>query len=135
MSLFDIDWHPPDRQLKQFGVICFIALPFLTWFWGFGLAVFATMSGFGLLFLCAALVKPRLLRRPFVALTVLTTPIGFLASELAMLILFFGLFFLIGVLFKLVGRDAMHRTFDTGKESYWQSKKRPDDIVSYYRQS
>lgn len=31
MRLVQMDWHPQDRQLRQFGIICLLALPLVGW--------------------------------------------------------------------------------------------------------
>jgi hypothetical protein len=56
-------------------------------------------------------------------------------GELAMLLIYFGVFLPIGLLFRAAGRDALQRRFDPSQNSYWQAKKQPHDIASYFRQS
>ena len=41
MKLIEINWQPTDRQLRQFGVICLVALPALGWLWGGGTTIVA----------------------------------------------------------------------------------------------
>jgi hypothetical protein len=56
-------------------------------------------------------------------------------GELAMLLIYFGVFLPIGLLFRTAGRDALQRGFDRNRKSYWQVKKQPRDGASYFRQS
>ena len=55
--------------------------------------------------------------------------------SLAMLMIYFGVFLPIGLAFRALGRDALQRDFDYNRRSYWEVKKQPRDIASYYRQS
>ena len=48
MSLIQTNWKPDAVQLRQFGVICFIALPLVGWFWGAGWSVMGLLVVAGL---------------------------------------------------------------------------------------
>ena len=58
-----------------------------------------------------------------------------IVSELAMLMIYFGLFLPTGLLLRLAGRDALKRQLDRNTTTYWTIKKKPSSAVSYYRQS
>ena len=46
MKLVEIDWHPTNRQLRQFGGLCLFALPGIAWLWGGTTTVIATLCVF-----------------------------------------------------------------------------------------
>ena len=72
---------------------------------------------------------------PYLALSLLTLPLGFVTGELVLLIAFYGVFVPIGLLMRLLGRDDLQRSFDPGAATYWQPKAQPGDVASYLRQS
>ena len=135
MKLIAINWHPNDRQLRQFGIICLVALPLVGWIWGAGSSTLGVLAGIGLLLAVAGIVKPRILAPLFLGLTLVATPIGMVLGELAMLLIYFTIFLPIGLAFRLLKRDALRLKIDRDTASYWQAKKQPKNMASYYRQS
>ena len=61
-------------------------------------------------------------------------PIGWTVSQVTLLILYFGLFAPIGLVFRLMGRDALERRRRPGIESYWTPKPAPANVRSYFKQ-
>ena len=135
MKLIELNWQPTDRQLRQFGVICLFALPALAWLWGGGTTIVMTLGLAGLLMAVAGMAVPTVLKPVFLALTIVATPIGMVIGELAMLAIYFCVFLPFGLVFRLAKRDSLQLKLDENKESYWQAKKQPANISSYYRQS
>ena len=135
MKLIEISWHPTDRQLRQFGVICLFALPGIGWIWGGGTTAITVLAVIGLLLAVTGMVLPSVLKPVFLALTIVATPIGMVIGELAMLMIYFGVFLPLGLVFRIAKRDSLQLRLDRGGESYWVKKKRPTNIASYYRQS
>lgn len=135
MKLVEVNWQPTDRQLRQFGWICLVALPAVAWLWGGGTTLVMTLALAGLVLAMIGLVAPAALKPIFLVLTIVATPIGMIMGELAMLIIYFGVFLPFGLIFRVIGRDALQLQLDREKQSYWEAKKQPTDIASYYRQS
>ena len=130
----DINWKPTDRIFRQFGaasagvlaVVAFVvsAIP---------LALVACVTGISLIvFLTVA--QPSLLRIPFLALTVMTWPIGKVVSEAVLLLMFFGVVVPTGIVVKLMGLDLLGLSTDDQKESYWEAM--PDEVNNnqYFQQ-
>jgi hypothetical protein len=134
MKLIEINWTPPNRQLRQFAVICLFVLPLLGWFWGGGYQVVGGLAGLGALIAVMGVAMPQSVKPIFVALTIVTAPIGMVLGELAMGLIYYGVFLPIGVIFRLQKRDRLKRTMNPNTPSYWQKKKPPKDVASYYRQ-
>ncbi|HUT12042.1 MAG TPA: hypothetical protein VMY42_16190 [Thermoguttaceae bacterium] len=135
MKLVSINLQPTDRQLRQFGWISLVALPFLGWFWSGGnMTVIAVAAAVGAVLAVGGLLCPRAIRPIFVGLTLIAVPIGMVISELALLLVFYGMFVPMGLFFRLVGRDPLQRNLDRQADTYWQPKKQPADSASYLRQ-
>lgn len=135
MALVEINWQPADRQLRQFGFIALVALPGLAWLWGGSTQLIGILGTVGLLCAVLGLLAPRALKPVFVTLTVLVMPIGMIIGELAMLLIYFGLFLPIALIFRLTKRDALQLKLQPNEPSYWRAKKKPRSAASYYRQS
>jgi hypothetical protein len=74
------------------------------------------------------------MRPVFVALSIAAAPLGFVLGEAALLVLFFGVFFPIGLSMRIVRRDPLEKQFERDAASYWRSLDPPSDAASYYRQ-
>ena len=135
MTLLEVQWNPTQRQLRQFGVICFFALPLIAWFWGASTQTIGILAGIGLVLAILGYVLPALVKPVFVGLTLITLPIGLVIGEIAMLLIYFGMFLPLSILFRLVGRDALQVKTNKSARTYWQAKKQPKDTASYFHQS
>jgi hypothetical protein len=143
--LIEIDWNPPDRQLRQFGLIAFFALPLLGWLflgrpWGGSwdaraTTVLGVLFAVGSIAAVAAIIRPQALRLPFVVACLAAFPIGMVVGELMLAVIYFLVFTPVAVLFRTVGRDALGLRIDKSHDSYWQPKRRPKGPASYFRQS
>ena len=125
MKLVEINWNPTSRQLRQFGIACLCALPLVGWLWGGNPQIVALLGLTGAALAAIGLMRPTALKPVFLALTIVATPIGIVIGELVMILIYFGVFLPIGLLFKLTRRDALQLKLDRTSSSYWQSKKRP----------
>ena len=83
----------------------------------------------------AALVYPRVLKYPFIALCLLSLPFGILVGEVVLLLSFVTIFVPLALVFRLLGRDALDRAIDSKATTYWQPKAAPAGPASYLRQS
>jgi len=97
---------------------------------GLALALAALALTIGL----AGLIRPQLVRPVFVAWMVLAFPIGWTISQVVLALIFYGLMTPIGLVFRLVGRDPLHRAWDPGMETYWSPKVTPADPRQYFKQ-
>ena len=134
MKLVEVNWTPTPRQLRQFGLVCLVALPFLGWVWSASSATIVWLAGIGLGLALVGLVIPMALKPVFIGLMLIALPIGMVISELVMVLIYFGVFLPIGICFKLVKRDALKRSLDAQSETYWKPKKAAKNAGSYYRQ-
>ena len=145
-KMVELNLNPTPRTLRQFGFIAlggFGLLAALAWFelgmfaGGLGAArptVAAALAGVGGLSALLSLVYPKANRVLFVALSVLTYPIGFVLSYVIMGLLFFGLFAPIAVTFRIIGRDALRRRTKTEAKSYWEKARAERPKSDYFKQ-
>ena len=134
MKLIQANWQPTPRQLRQFAGTCLVVLPVLGWLWGVSENVMIAMAGGGVLIGLVGYALPKSVQPLYLTLMVITTPIGIVLGELAMLTIYFGLFWPMGLVFRLLRRDALQLQLDREQPTYWQSKPQPANVTSYYRQ-
>jgi hypothetical protein len=135
MKLIELNWSPSDRQLRQFGVVCMIALPGVGWMWGISNLPMLVLSILGITLALAGWVKPRILKPAFLTLMLVTSPIGIFVGEVSMIMIYFGLFLPFSLVFRIIGRDALQMKRSKSATSYWQKRQQPTDVSTYYRQS
>ncbi len=135
MGLIETNWNPNTRQLRQFGVVCGLILPLLAWLWSGSTITITTLAGIGLLIAIVASVYPKGVIPLYVALTLITAPIGTVVGEIALIVVYITVFLPIGIIFRMLSRDRLQLKIDQKANSYWQPKRQPNSIASYYRQS
>ncbi|MDA9858433.1 hypothetical protein N9D23_09945 [Rubripirellula sp.] len=135
MSLIQVNLCPTDRQLRQFGLACLVALPAIGWIVGLGGPKVITLAIIGILLLIAGLIAPRMLKPFFLLLTLVASPIGMILGELSMLAIYFAIVFPIGLLLRMLHRVPLELNLDRDQKSYWTSKERAKGVTTYYRQS
>ena len=145
-KLVEINFTPDDKTLRQFGVIAFVgfgllaALAYyekLVFAFGLGNARMTVVTVFlalGCIALLFSLIAPKANRVLYVGLTLLAFPIGFVLSYVIMGTLYFLIIGPIAILFRIFGRDSMHRGYDPNAATYWQAANPPRDKESYFHQ-
>lgn len=141
-----INWNPDRRTLAQFGRIGVVVFGLLggliRWRQHFvvalspGAAETASYVLFSLAFLCLVLswVAPGCLKPLYIGLSVVGAPIGFVVSRVVMAVVYFLVLMPIGLVFRLIGRDALTRRFDRAASTYWAKREPVTDVRRYYRQ-
>ncbi|MCC7335281.1 MAG: hypothetical protein IT422_09295 [Pirellulaceae bacterium] len=135
MSLVQANWQPTHRQLRQFGLLCALALPCVAWLWSLSASWFAGLSAAGVLLALLSWYLPVAVAPLFIGVMLITLPIGLVVSEIVLLLVYALVFVPIGVAFRCLGRDRLERRIDRSRDSYWEPKLRPRSLASYYRQS
>jgi hypothetical protein len=137
MQWSDIPFHPDRKTLRQFAGL------WLVFFGGMALwqslvrghgSLGLSLGALALVVGLAGLARPEWIRLIYVGWMVLAFPIGWTVSQVMLLLMYFGLFAPIALVFRLIGRDPLHRTRRTGIESYWTPKPAPADVKSYFQQ-
>lgn len=138
MTWADIPFHPPARTLRQFaaigaGLLVAVAAVQAAAFGRPGVAV--ALGGAAALVGVVGRVRPTALRPVFVGMMVVTFPVNWLVTRLILAALFYGVFTPLGVIFKVIGRDALDRRLRPDLDTYWAPKPAAADVRSYFRQS
>jgi hypothetical protein len=135
MNWSDLDWSPSHRVLRQFSGLCLLFMLSLAgWHRYQGQDVRA-----GIFFTLAiaigplGLVRPGAVRPLFVAWMVLAFPIGWVVSRLAIALMYYVVLMPFGLLFKLIGRDALCRRYEPQLASYWVQRPETIDVRRYFR--
>lgn len=134
MAIVEINFSPSERQLRQFGAVCLVALPLLTWLWTRDSVSTGWAAGAGLLTAATGFAAPNFLRPVFVGLSLITLPVGLVLGEIAMLLLYFGVFLPMSVLMRIVGRDSLQRRPQPNRTTWWERRKPRTGVRSYYQQ-
>lgn len=132
-----IDWQPGEAKLRQFGWISlggFGVFALIAWF-RFGSQPIAVALGVvAVLAPVIGTVRPGLLKILYLGLSLLALPIGFVVSNLLLLLIFLLVFTPIALIFRLIGRDELRLRPNHGVPTYWNAydpeRRRP---ASYYR--
>lgn len=140
--MIKLDLNPPHAQLKQFAFIAVIGLPLIAvivlkfsgYGWAFSHPAVLVTLGVGVLQLAAFLAgfKP-LTRVIYIVLMTIALPIGFVLSHVLMAAIFYLLITPIGLVFRLIGRDAMGRKPDPNAQSYWHDRGPPRSPANYFK--
>jgi hypothetical protein len=138
MALVSLNLKPSNKQLRDFGLIglCMCTVIGLLLL-GLGkipplglLVLFLIgLAMFVLSRISAALIKPL-----YLAMMIVTFPIGWIISHLVMGLFFYVIVTLIAVLFKITGRDPLCRKFDPQADTYWLTYKHKRSAKDYFHQ-
>ena len=125
--------QPAARTLRQFAVLWLLFMGVVayrsavTW----GTLTGITMLAIAVVPATAGFIWPATVRPLFIALMVVTMPIGWAVSHLLLFFLFYVLFTPIAIAFRLLGRDALERSFRPEVDSYWEPKITPANPARY----
>ena len=129
-----INFHPGDRQVRVFGLTSQVALPLAVALWTRGsLPAIVYAAAIGGLLLAMGVAWPRGLRPLLVAVNVVTAPLAVVIHDLVLSLAFFLVIVPLGLVFRLFGRDPLQLKLDRFAATYWQPKRQPRDVRSYFR--
>ena len=138
MSLFILNLKPSEKQLRDFGLIALIMLNLIALFllWldrisGNGYLIFAAA---GILIYLSGKISTKLIKPVFLGMVVLTFPIGWIVSHLAMAFFYYSIITGIGLFFRLLNRDPLFRKYDPNASTYWLASKNKRPAKDYFRQ-
>ena len=138
MSLIEINWSPNRKELRKFGIIFLIASTLIALLLyllkGLGIQWMAVIFAVGFVVFLSSVLSLKVTRGIYLVLILLTLPIGLVISFTLMAIFYFLLLTPIGLIFRLIGRDALGRKFDSTVDSYWVPRQPPDSLDRYFHQ-
>jgi hypothetical protein len=136
MQWSDVTKAPPEKMLRQFAGLWLVVFGGLalwrywhgqTGTWTDVLAVMAVVVG------VSGLVRPALVRPIYSGWMIAAFPIGWTISHIALGLVFYVVFTFVGLIFRLMGRDALHLRRGAGT-SYWTEKPEGRSGDEYLRQ-
>jgi hypothetical protein len=138
MSLIEINFRPDKKQLRSFGFIALIAcgliFAFLLLYKKVSFSLSAVPLFIGIIIFLSSLFSYRLTRLFYLGLMFLGLPFGLAVSFLLMTAFYLLIITPMALLFRIIGRDALHRSFDKNKKTYWIAHKQCDSYERYFRQ-
>jgi hypothetical protein len=137
MPRSEISFASSARTLQKFAALCLAVFAGLACWQGLerdhpGLAL--VLAGLAVAVGLLGLGKPQAIRGVSGGVQFITLPIGWAVSEVILALLFFGLFAPLGLVFRLLGRDALGRRQKERLSTCWAPKPAPDGTRSYFRQ-
>jgi hypothetical protein len=137
MAVIDLDLNPDRKTLRVFGIAALLAFGALAaighFVWGFpgpvGIALVLLAAASGAL----AFVRPVWNLPLYRFLVVIFYPVGLVVSYVVLAVLFFGILTPVGLLFRLIGRDALKRRYDPKAASYWIPRSEQPELRRYFR--
>ncbi len=133
--IVELNTNPSERQLRQFGLICVVACPLIVWLWSRNIFAVQIATAIGAALGIVGTVAPKRLRLLFVGMIYATFPIGLVLGELTMLLIYFGVFLPMALLFRIIGRDVLQRRSSLQAETFWKVRVPPKSVRKYYQQS
>ena len=140
--MIKIDFKPSVTMLRQFGWIAVLGFPLIAvvilfnWLdWQPNAAIYC-LFGLGGLSGLLAMTAPKALQPIYVVMMLVAIPIGLVISMVLLRLIYYLLFTPMALWFRIRGRDAMKRTLDPDRESYWEDHRdtsRPRAPSSYLR--
>jgi len=144
--VIELDLSPERSKLRGFGFValalCSLLSLLVLWrgsLVGFELGsatrpVAAVIAGFGLVTGLLSVFAPAANRLPWVALVLVTWPIGFVVSHVVLIVLYYGLITPVGLALRATGRDPLHRRIEPGAPSHWTQRGEPSAVARYFKQ-
>jgi hypothetical protein len=138
MSLVTVNWNPDRRGLNGFRVIAvcagLLAATLLYTVKGVDLRWCLVVAAGGVAIGLSGFVSLKLTRYIYITLVAITLPIGFVVSLVLMSVFYFGLITPLGLIFRLIGRDALRRRFDPEAQTYWIPHQQTTKAERYFQQ-
>jgi hypothetical protein len=132
-----LNLKPSDKTLKEFAefgmfILGLVAAPWMLYRGHTTAAV--VMWAMAIVLRALAFVNPHWVRWPFIALSVVTWPIGLVVSYLVLVIIYYLVFTPVAIVFRLVGRDALNRKLNSQAATYWESHNPNRGAARYFKQ-
>ena len=143
MSLIEIDWNPDQTKLRQFALIWLCGFTLMGLLFAWRLNCFNGSQNWGtplMIWAIAAVVGLPGLLFPFAVKPVyklwmaVAFPIGWLLSHAVLAIIYYGLFTLLGLIFRLMGRDPLDRHQTRQTDTYWIKRSAKASTKRYFQQ-
>jgi len=139
----EVVWHPGTDDLKTFAKSLVIGFPCVAllmlvilrisggeWL----VRVPLMVAGYGVLAGIVFFAIPPLARPFYLVWYAIACCIGLVVANVLLGLVFYVFVTGIGLMMKLIGRDALHRRPDRSAKTYWRDVDQPNDPRRYYSQ-
>lgn len=138
MSLISLNLRPSEKQLREFAEVSLCMCNLI----GTVLTVMGKITTTGLIIFCLSGVVIYLvsrLRAAFVrpiyqGLMLVSFPIGWVISLLVMGVFYYGILTAVGLVFRIMGRDPLHLSYDPDAKTYWSPYRAKRSDRDYFNQ-
>ena len=142
--MIEIDFKPSDQKLRQFGWFGLFGFGIIGIIIAYKTRVFqeskqwttpSILWGLAIISPIFSLIFPKGLLPIYLFLTLIAIPIGFIISNLILIIIFYFMITPISLCFKIMGRDELRKRIKVSQNpSHWIRCIPPKEAKSYYRQ-
>lgn len=135
--MIDINWQPTRKDLRVFSIACLVVTV------GGGLALYLKEGPSNFIYALWAigptvallgLLWPPSVRHLYIGLSLLALPIGLVLGNVLMALTYYLLVTPVGLVFKLIGRDSLHRKLDPSARTHWVERPPTPPAKRYFRQ-
>jgi hypothetical protein len=135
MRFEDLDFQPSTRKLRQFALIAAILLLVATALRYRASHELAWLPlAAAIVFAAAGVFAPSAVRLVWIASSVVTFPIGWLVSRLALVLFYFAVITPLAALLRLFRKSPHQDGFERGTETYWTRVTLPEEPRRYFDQ-
>jgi saxitoxin biosynthesis operon SxtJ-like protein len=137
MHWSDVVARPTPKVLRQFAVLCLVVFGVMAGagLWrGQGITTGVAIALAGIVVGLVGVVQPTAIRWIYSGWMIAVFPIGWTISQLMLAALFYLVFTPIGLVFRLLRRDALHLRRQDAR-SLWTPKAGASSADQYFRQS
>jgi hypothetical protein len=135
--MMDVPWKADQKPLRQFAflwIMFFLGLALRFSWLSSPISPAGALSILAILIGVAGWFRPKIIRPIYGAWMIAVFPIGWTVSRLTLAILFYCVFTPLGLLFRLLGRDALNLSLQPEANSYWVLKEISNDPRRYLKQ-
>lgn len=136
--MISINWHPSDREIRQFSGIWFplfwLIITTLITLRGGSWRLAGEILGLAAAAGIVGVFSPRLMRPVFIAWTCAAFPIGWTVSHLLLAIVYYLVITPLGLVMRVAGRDKLNLRMDRPADTYWTARPPPPPAERYFRQ-
>jgi hypothetical protein len=135
MALVEINWRPPNRDLRLFAVLQVLFLGLVAFFVLPRAGNAALMLfGFSAVMGVVGLAAPQAIRWFYLAWMIVVYPVGWVVTHVLMAAVFYLLITPVGFAMQLVGYDPLRRKLDRSARSYWVPRDGAVDKQRWFKQ-
>lgn len=137
MALIRIDRNPSRTSLRVFALLWMVfagAAAFALWRRTGSVMPAAVVAAAAVVVPLAGELWPALVRWLYVALSVLTWPIGWVVSHLLLAVVYYLVLTPLGWILRAVGHVPQQHSPDPKRASYWTERRPAEDARRYFRQ-